>query len=616
MPGIPPPRESDAEDVIWALQTAETQWKRQEREDALVWLRRAVLSAGEAHHDDRMIELARHAVELAERLEHGELVATEEEATDSLLVDDADIESLPPSVPPEELPHASEIPSIPALDLPPDLDEAPEHRPAPSSARAAPASAPAREGSRPGVPRESATPGELHIVSVLSERAPAAESTAPTSPRAARASSAPNPPRPAGSKPPSRQPSNAPTPAPRPSPATAAAPPAPEAPRPTGPPRPGGLPGPKRLTQELVRPAIRPVGAPSNRAAPKGRSQPPRARTAPPTGPPASPSSAEDPTERAGPARLDGRLAPLRPEHATVIQDAEEDEVTPAPFAAESDEDALLDALEAPAAAHPATTEPHTPAHRSHAPTHAPPLELGDVEAFADLPDDARDTFATAASQVHLSAGQEVADFALAYIVAGEVDVAPRDIPVIATHLATGAVLRAQGTPTDAPPLRLVCTTKSAHIAVWSDEAVLAAFRSCPWVEDDLRSAADPVQALVGMSMGALGRRLDDMLRAQVGALLKVRSLLEGEIVAEAGAPVPGLVVVGAGRLELFDHDAVVGELLPGEFLFADQVLGAGAAPYGARAGAGGALVLAGNRAVAQELMVTCPPLLEILAGM
>ena len=217
---------------------------------------------------------------------------------------------------------------------------------------------------------------------------------------------------------------------------------------------------------------------------------------------------------------------------------------------------------------------------------------------------------------MHLAAGQEVAEFALAYVVEGEVDVAPRGVPVTATHLAAGAVLRALGTPSDAPPVRLVCTTKSAHIAVWSDEAVLAAFRSCPWVEDDLRSAADPIQALVGMSMGALGRRLDDMLRAQVGALLKVRSLLAGEIVAEAGAPVPGLVVVGAGRLELVDHDEVVGELLPGEFLFADQVLGAGAAPYGARAGAGGALVLAGNRAVAQELMVTCPPLLEILAGM
>lgn len=116
--------------------------------------------------------------------------------------------------------------------------------------------------------------------------------------------------------------------------------------------------------------------------------------------------------------------------------------------------------------------------------------------------------------------------------------------------------------------------------------------------------------------MGALGRRLDDALRAQVSSRLKVRSLLEGEVLAEAGAPVPGLVVVGAGKLELVEQDTVVGELLPGEFLFAEQVLGAGVAPFTARAGAGGALVLAGNRAIAQELMVTCPPLLEILAGM
>jgi hypothetical protein len=35
-----------------------------------------------------------------------------------------------------------------------------------------------------------------------------------------------------------------------------------------------------------------------------------------------------------------------------------------------------------------------------------------------------------------------------------------------------------------------------------------------------------------------------------------------------------------------------------------------------ARAGKGGALILAGSRGVAQELMSTCPPLLEIFAGM
>ena len=40
MLGIPPAKDSDAEDVVWGLQTAETLWKRGERIDAVVWLRR------------------------------------------------------------------------------------------------------------------------------------------------------------------------------------------------------------------------------------------------------------------------------------------------------------------------------------------------------------------------------------------------------------------------------------------------------------------------------------------------------------------------------------------------------------------------------------------------
>ena len=46
MAGIPPALDSDAEDVAWALQTAEALWKRNERVDAIVWLRRAAQSAG------------------------------------------------------------------------------------------------------------------------------------------------------------------------------------------------------------------------------------------------------------------------------------------------------------------------------------------------------------------------------------------------------------------------------------------------------------------------------------------------------------------------------------------------------------------------------------------
>jgi len=280
---------------------------------------------------------------------------------------------------------------------------------------------------------------------------------------------------------------------------------------------------------------------------------------------------------------------------------------------AESTAEALLADLP-----HPALSEPHTPVHASQPPAAkaTDALVLDDVDAFSDLPEDARDTFAKAAKLARVTAGEEVAGFALAYVVAGDLDVAATIVDATATRLTTGGVLRARGTPSESVPLRLVCTTQEAIVAVWSDDAVEEAFRSCPWVEDDLRAASDQVQTLAGVTMGPLGDRIDGMLRDMVTSRLTVRSLLEGELVVEEGAPVPGLVIVGVGKLELLAKDTVIGEVRSGDFLFPEQVLGAGPAPHGARAGAGGALVMSGNRKLAQELLVTVPPLLEILAGM
>src|ERR1700733_6406733 len=68
MEGIPPARKTDAEDVVWALQTADALWKRNERVDAIVWLRRAAQAAGEAEDDERAVALARNAAELTELL--------------------------------------------------------------------------------------------------------------------------------------------------------------------------------------------------------------------------------------------------------------------------------------------------------------------------------------------------------------------------------------------------------------------------------------------------------------------------------------------------------------------------------------------------------------------
>jgi len=73
--------------------------------------------------------------------------------------------------------------------------------------------------------------------------------------------------------------------------------------------------------------------------------------------------------------------------------------------------------------------------------------------------------------------------------------------------------------------------------------------------------------------------------------------------------------VLGAGHLELCTGAIVSEQLHPGDFLFATQVMAGGGAPFTARAGAGGALLLRADRMAAHELLVSVPPLLEILAG-
>jgi hypothetical protein len=164
--------------------------------------------------------------------------------------------------------------------------------------------------------------------------------------------------------------------------------------------------------------------------------------------------------------------------------------------------------------------------------------------------------------------------------------------------------------------MRIISATPRGVIATWSGDAVEKAFANIPWVEEDLRAASDRVMTLVGITIGPLGERLDQSIREEIVGRLTVKPLIPGEIVVNKGEPVPGLVLVGVGEIELVEGEEVKGVVGAGDFLFASEVLGAGAAPYTARAGAGGALAMFGNRSIAQELMVTCPPLLEVFAGM
>lgn len=245
-------------------------------------------------------------------------------------------------------------------------------------------------------------------------------------------------------------------------------------------------------------------------------------------------------------------------------------------------------------------------------------VDLSKVEALSDLPDDARLAFAQAATVETLGREDEVSGFALALVLEGAVDLSATIVDAAAQRLEAGAVLRARGTIASIAAVRLVGASEQSRVATWDDRAVTEAFRTCPWVEDELRVAGDRLQALVGITMGPLGDRLDPALRADVASRLRLRILTGHEVFAVKGAAIPALVVVGAGELELLGDDGAPNGVLirTGEFLFPSEALRAASAPRTVRATKGGALILLAERGVAQELIMTCPPLLEIFAGM
>jgi hypothetical protein len=244
-------------------------------------------------------------------------------------------------------------------------------------------------------------------------------------------------------------------------------------------------------------------------------------------------------------------------------------------------------------------------------------VDLSGVEALSDLPDDARASFARTAIVRDLARDEEATGFALALVLSGSVDLAATIVDAPARRLEAGAVVRSRGTIDAVVPLRLVAASAHARIAAWDERSVEEAFRTCPWVEHELRAAGDRLHAEVGVTMGPLGERLDPMLRAGVVARLSVKALGQHEVFATRGQPIPGLLVVGAGELELVGEDGAAepNVLRAGEFLFPNEVLRAAPAPRTVRAAEGGALILIAERGVAQELLVTCPPLLEIFAG-
>ncbi|HEX8796301.1 MAG TPA: hypothetical protein VF765_35365 [Polyangiaceae bacterium] len=530
MTGIPPVLDTDAEDVAWALQTAEALWKRNERVDAIVWLRRAAQAAGEAEDDDRALTLARDAAELAEWIAHNPEVQapgpprsghppsnappTQGQAVDDLLrssqVDEYEVRV---SLPSPEVP-------VPAPNPPPLAPVAPAHAPPLPVPPPAVAAEPPPAAAEPPPEEEEITQERESFVPTAAEKHagmldPWAEQEAPA-------------------RTPPREPSAPPPPPPR----------APLPPPVPPPPAAAPAPAPRSFEPEEVVTSAPPVNKPSKAPAAKPPRPPPPARKPPPPPPPSRPS-----------------------------------------------------------------LKPQTP------PTSG--VDLTNIEAFADLPDDARQAFAKAATVQALGKDEEISGFALALVLEGSVDLTATIVDAPAVRLKAGEVLRTRGTVDHVAPVRLIGAADVSRVAVWDEHAVEQAFHACPWVEDELRAACDRHHAEVGLTMGPLGERLDWGLRTDLASRMTLRSLAEHEVFATRGDPLPGLLVVGAGELEILDENTEQpGTLVrAGDFLFPTEVLRAAPTPQTARAGKGGALVFFAERRSAQELLMTCPPLLEIFAG-
>ena len=118
---------SDPEEVVWALETADSLWQRQERVDAIVWLRRASQAASEAQDDDRALALARSASELSDWLARNvspdEGTPVEGNAVDALLTQRPEPlvsnEEVPLSaIPGDDLEEIEEVEEIEAVEIP------------------------------------------------------------------------------------------------------------------------------------------------------------------------------------------------------------------------------------------------------------------------------------------------------------------------------------------------------------------------------------------------------------------------------------------------------------------------------------------------------------------
>jgi hypothetical protein len=244
-------------------------------------------------------------------------------------------------------------------------------------------------------------------------------------------------------------------------------------------------------------------------------------------------------------------------------------------------------------------------------------IDSARFEALADVPDDEREKILGTGEMMALLPDEETDAPAIVIVLHGELEVRVRGRPSTLEIITVDQVrLLAPTKPCDGD-LIVVGGKKGARILALPHEAIEMLRAAAPWVAQDLEPSSDDLHVVAGALRGEMGRRLDDALLREILGCAETMRLAPGAIVVKNQELVRALVVLGAGALSLRVADAPdaqeIGALEPGEVLFPSELLSRTAAPSTVRAGPDGAVVLVATRAATEELLVTYPPLLEIL---
>jgi len=253
---------------------------------------------------------------------------------------------------------------------------------------------------------------------------------------------------------------------------------------------------------------------------------------------------------------------------------------------------------------------PATPAHQLDG------IELLEVRGLQDLPEDAMSELVHRARVVALAPGEEVTSFGVALVSAGSVLLMPTVADASCARARQGEVVFTRGTVQSSVALRVVSAEPGTRVAVLSDADLDAVTSSCPWVRAELAEVGDRYNAFGGAVLGPLGESLDEMFRTMVLDKCVVKNPPPGTLIAHRGKPMDGMYVLGGGSLLVLGEDGrVESELAPGDIVFPETVLSASPARADIRVAKAGALLLYAGRMASHELLATCPPFIEILAG-